>query len=653
MKLSVASFFSKIYLINNKKSTSKGHQKMNKFKLQIIGALSIIIVVIVTTLILLGYFSFKAESIDLNKALLYEKNKTVEAGLVVKFNGYRQMLSSINASTSDIDNNRLSVNVVTQLKALSRAQSTISDGVYIFTKQGDIYGLEGKKLNFNVKALNRAYHDAIFNKGSSFFISSPFNSAVTDKKVLGMALKVNDSIAVLSTIYLESVLAEAVSRKDMFIYTNDGTILISPYPEFIDKNIFTLRPFYKKFTTATPELSYNAEVNGESTDFTAFWGELDVSGWDYVTFIRDSVIEKQANRELLLVIVIGVISLIAAVLILLVVVDKLVLKPVGGAPNDIADLMKRMASGDLTNNLNQTGKETGIYLSLVNLSRQLTELIKNSHRISESVSSASHELNTVMSHTQNNTQDVLAQTEQISTAINELSTTSQEVSSKAVEAEEEARKAQDSVVNGKLTLEKNIALTNNINASVTDTAKIVEELKQFAFEIGSVTEVINNISDQTNLLALNAAIEAARAGEQGRGFSVVADEVRNLASKTQESTVNIQKIIEKLQSQSEMANENMNKNVELIQESVLLTDHVKASFEEVLTAVQSISDINMLVATASEQQYCVTEDISKNTIQTFDLVQQNASAIAQTLQASSELSQSAESQKSELSFFRV
>jgi methyl-accepting chemotaxis protein len=653
MKLSVASFFSKIYLINNKKSTSKGHQKMNKFKLQIIGALSIIIVVIVTTLILLGYFSFKAESIDLNKALLYEKNKTVEAGLVVKFNGYRQMLSSINASTSDIDNNRLSVNVVTQLKALSRAQSTISDGVYIFTKQGDIYGLEGKKLNFNVKALNRAYHDAIFNKGSSFFISSPFNSAVTDKKVLGMALKVNDSIAVLSTIYLESVLAEAVSRKDMFIYTNDGTILISPYPEFIDKNIFTLRPFYKKFTTATPELSYNAEVNGESTDFTAFWGELDVSGWDYVTFIRDSVIEKQANRELLLVIVIGVISLIAAVLILLVVVDKLVLKPVGGAPNDIADLMKRMASGDLTNNLNQTGKETGIYLSLVNLSRQLTELIKNSHRISESVSSASHELNTVMSHTQNNTQDVLAQTEQISTAINELSTTSQEVSSKAVEAEEEARKAQDSVVNGKLTLEKNIALTNNINASVTDTAKIVEELKQFAFEIGSVTEVINNISDQTNLLALNAAIEAARAGEQGRGFSVVADEVRNLASKTQESTVNIQKIIEKLQSQSEMANENMNKNVELIQESVLLTDHVKASFEEVLTAVQSISDINMLVATASEQQYCVTEDISKNTTQTFDLVQQNASAIAQTLQASSELSQSAESQKSELSFFRV
>jgi methyl-accepting chemotaxis protein len=626
---------------------------MNKFKLQIIGTLSLIIMIIVTTLILSSYFSFKGESINLNKALLREKNETVKAGLEVKFNGYKQMLSSINASSSDIDNGKLSVNLQTQLKALSRAQSDFSDGVFIFTKQGDIYDKEGKKLNLNVKALNRTYHDAIFNKGSSFFISSPFISAVTGKSVLGMALKINDSIAVLSALYLKSVLAIAVDRKDMFMYNADGTIIMSPYPEYVNKSIFTLRPLYKNFTTATPELSYNANVYGKDTDFTAFWGHFDITQWNYVTFIRDSVIAKEANKELIVVAFIGVISLIAAVLILLVVVEKIVLKPVGGAPSDIADLMKRMASGDLTNNLNQTGKETGIYLSLVNLSHQLTGLIKNSHGISESVSSASQELNTVMTHTQQNTQNVLDQTEQISTAINELSTTSQEVSRKAVEAEEEARKAQDSVVNGKLTLEKNIALTHNINTSVSNTATIVGELKQFAFEIGSVTEVINNISDQTNLLALNAAIEAARAGEQGRGFSVVADEVRNLASKTQESTVNIQKIIEKLQSQSEMANENMKKNVELIQESVLLTDNVKASFEDVLSAVQTISEINMLVATASEQQYCVTEDISKNTTQTFDLVQQNVSAIAQTLQASSELSESAESQKSELSFFRV
>jgi methyl-accepting chemotaxis protein len=378
-----------------------------------------------------------------------------------------------------------------------------------------------------------------------------------------------------------------------------------------------------------------------------------VTSWGYVTFIDDSIIEQGADQQLISSLLFGLVSLIIAVGILIVTMEKLVLKPVGGVPDEIAALMENMANGDLTQELKQTGKETGIYLSLVKLSIQLSELIKNSHGISESVSSASQQLNVIMNDTKSNSQEELAQVEQISTAIHELSSTSQEVSSKAVMAEDEAKIARESVVNGKLTLEKNITLTSDINASVSDTAVIVKELREFAVEIGSVTEVINTISGQTNLLALNAAIEAARAGEHGRGFAVVADEVRNLASKTQESTVNIQSIIEKLQSQSERANDNMTKNVELIEESVSLADHVKASFEDISAAVESISEINALVATASQQQHCVTEDISKNTTLAFDLVRQNVAAVDETLQASSELSQMAEAQKNELDFFKV
>lgn len=329
------------------------------------------------------------------------------------------------------------------------------------------------------------------------------------------------------------------------------------------------------------------------------------------------------------------------------------LKPVGGAPEEIALLMGKISEGDLTLNLKKTGKETGIYLSLVELSGKLTDLITNSHGLSESVSSSANELNAVMNETLGNAQNELKQAELVTTAITELSSTSKDVSDKAILAEEETKNAQTNIADGTTALEKNIDLTSSINSSVLETAELVKELSDFTQEIDSVIEIINNISDQTNLLALNAAIEAARAGEAGRGFAVVADEVRNLASKTQESTVNIQHIIEKLQMQSDKANQNMKQNVDMIQESVSLAGHIKVSFEDISSAIASISEINSLVATASQQQSCVTDEISKNATESLDLIQQNVSAINQTLQASLELSKIAECQKSELGFFKL
>ncbi|QHG97184.1 hypothetical protein EHC70_24020 [Vibrio parahaemolyticus] len=315
--------------------------------------------------------------------------------------------------------------------------------------------------------------------------------------------------------------------------------------------------------------------------------------------------------------------------------------------------MEKMADGDFTQRITPTGNETGIYQSLIKLSNQLSELIQNTHSISENVASASEELNAVMNDTKSNAQEELSQVEQISTAITELSSTSQDVSQLALVAEREACKAKENVQSGKQTLEQNITLTGSIHSSVNESANIVDELRQFAIEIGSVTEVINSISEQTNLLALNAAIEAARAGEHGRGFAVVADEVRSLASKTQESTVSIQEIIEKLQKQSERAQTNMAQNVELIVHSVQLADNIKASFEDISASVESISEINTVVATAAQEQFSVTEDISKNTTLAFDLVQQNVSGMNDTLKASSDLAMLAETQKSDLGFFKI
>ncbi|EJB8582526.1 methyl-accepting chemotaxis protein [Vibrio parahaemolyticus] len=626
---------------------------MNEFKIKIAGSIGVLIAVIVITLISINYFSFKNESIGLHKQLLIEKNSTIETYFTQKIKGLKRVFSAVKVNNSDINEAGLSNEGVSQLKMLYDAQAGFVEETYIINKEGSIFNREGDKLNFNVRDLERTYYNAMFKENKSFYISAPFISKVTRKEVITMAYKVDTDIAVIATLYLDSLIQSVVERKDLFLYAEDGTIFVAPYPEMRGKNIYQERPLYRKFTASNPELHYTTNLNGNDVAFTAFWTQLEITGWKFVSFIMDSEIEKGAQSQFYTSAIIGILSLVLALCVLLLAVNSLVLKPVGGSPREIAVLMENIADGDLSQKINQTGKETGIYLSLIKLSKQLSELIKNSHGISENVSSASEELNVIMNDSKTNAQEELSQVEQISTAINELSSTAQEVSQQAGVAEEQAINAIKNVESGKDTLEQNITLTNSIDLSINESATIVNELRQFAIEIGSVTEVINSISEQTNLLALNAAIEAARAGEHGRGFAVVADEVRSLASKTQESTVSIQDIIEKLQKQSQVAQDNMVHNIELIEKSVQLADNVKASFEDISKSVQSISDINTMVATAAQEQFSVTEDISKNTTLAFDLVQQNVLGTEETLQASSELAKLAETQKTELDFFKV
>ncbi|MBO1254397.1 methyl-accepting chemotaxis protein [Alteromonas sp. 5E99-2] len=291
--------------------------------------------------------------------------------------------------------------------------------------------------------------------------------------------------------------------------------------------------------------------------------------------------------------------------------------------------------------------------SCYQLNTQLTTIVTTLNTVSESVMSSSNDLTHVMEKTAQNTKDEFAQIDEISGAISQLSTTSKEMSVSAIQADDETNKTIDNIRESYQTLEASISLTENINQSVEETASMLKQLKDSALDIGEVTNVINAISEQTNLLALNAAIEAARAGEQGRGFSVVADEVRNLAAKTQSSTKSIQEIIGKLQSQAEKANNNMVANVESIRESVSLSKNVKNYFDDIAESVQSISKANELVVTASKQQDQVTESINKNTSNTFDLVNENVESVKKTELSIKGLSELVAKQDNELSFFKI
>lgn len=626
---------------------------MAKFKLHLMSVLGALMAAVIIILISISYQAFQSESSELNKQIIKETNVGIERYLTGKFDVYLNNLSATKVSKNDIQNGSLSLHASTQLTALANIQGETTDGVYLFTRDGDIFHKDGHKLGVNVRDLNRSYYTALFQSNKSRFVSEPYESSTTGNSVVSIAFKINSDIAVMSTVHVNSIFHVFADRKDTFIYSPTGVILFAPYPKYIGKNIYNKRPLYEQFDKGQEEISYDAEVNGKHINFTAFGGRLDVSGWGVVNFANDESIQESANSQLITSAITGLIFLALSMIVLLYLIDRLVLKPVGGAPNDIASLMKEIAQGNFKLELNKNGKETGIYLSLIQLSEQLSELIKHSLAISENVSSAAQQLNVTMDDTKENAQEELSQVEQIATAVNQLSSTSQEVSEQAVIAEEEAKGAREHIVDGKQTLENNIVLTNSISESVNSSAEIVNDLRQFALEIGSVVEMINSISEQTNLLALNAAIEAARAGDQGRGFAVVADEVRSLASKTQSSTVSIQDIIAKLQNQSEKAQNNMSHNVELIEQSVQLADKVKASFEDISRAVERISDVNTLVATAAQEQFSVTEGISMNTTQAFDLVNKNVSGIDEVQQASTELSKIAGVQKKELAVFKV
>ncbi|AIW21063.1 methyl-accepting chemotaxis protein [Vibrio coralliilyticus] len=346
-----------------------------------------------------------------------------------------------------------------------------------------------------------------------------------------------------------------------------------------------------------------------------------------------------------------VLAVLAASLFVAWLLSGMIVTPI----QKLQSVMREIALGNLSARADSEGENEVAQLSkdVNSTAEQLHMTVDELMRISEEVASASTELAAVMTQAEGNAQQELAEIEQVASAVNELASTADNVSDNAQLADSTAREADQLAKSGLQIFQESSEASAQMSHALNNAAQVVLTLKEQSEQISDVIEVIRGVSEQTNLLALNAAIEAARAGESGRGFAVVADEVRMLAARTQESTGEIQVIIEELQKQSGLANDSMQVSLEMLDKNNQLAKQANEALVGITESVVNINNTNTQVATAAEQQSQVTQDINRNVVNMSELVNQNVTGISQSASASSELSQLAEKQKAQLSFFKL
>lgn len=301
---------------------------------------------------------------------------------------------------------------------------------------------------------------------------------------------------------------------------------------------------------------------------------------------------------------------------------------------------EEVAEGNLTRPITVDGNDEAgrLLAAMAKMQNKLRDTLQRIAGSATQLASAAEELNAVTDESARGLTQQNNEIEQAATAVNEMTSAVEEVARNAVSTSEASRNATTSAGDGRDLVQETVSAIERMSADVQATASLIGDLANESRDIGKVLDVIRGLADQTNLLALNAAIEAARAGEAGRGFAVVADEVRALAHRTQQSTSEIERMIGSIQTGTEHAVDSMRNSTERSESTLNIAKGAGMSLDTINTAIVEINERNLVIASAAEEQAQVAREVDRNLVNIRDLSVQSATGASQTSAASSELS---------------
>lgn len=588
-----------------------------KFSQKIVGASSALLLVIVVLLSLQQLTTVRSEVEDLVQDSLEEMVAGVKNTVLAEMTSKKGLAQAVTETLELEPSNRQYIKKVLEKPTLK--SSFLSVGMGYEADGAMIENDDSWTPDSSYDPRSRPWYiDA--KKQKSLAVTEPYADVSTKNIIISISTPVHAYGQFIGAMFYDleltklAELVNGISLLDagyLFIVTADGTTIA--HPDF--------------HNNGQPISSYLPQVNLQegiqrfelnNTPHMAYFSTVPGENW-YVGAIIDESLAFSALAKLRISSIIYTLVGVILSIIGLTVLIKVLMRPLGLLNGAIQEMAS--GQGDLTKRLStNTDKEFAELAQGFNtFTENLQKQIQQSKAISDEIMRGAEQTMQGVDGASVAMRDQLQELEQLATAMHEMSVTATEVANNAQGAASAAKEADDASQEGSQVVSDTTQSIENLSAHIEMAVEEVRGLESATANIETILKVINDIADQTNLLALNAAIEAARAGESGRGFAVVADEVRTLAQRTQQSTTEIRSMIEQLQVGSSSVSIAMKESKTTAEDAVEKAQLADTALQRIRQAIQQISDMNLQIASAAEEQSLVAEEINNNTVKIKDL----------------------------------